>query len=73
MPTKAQYFELVRDHIPTKQGLRHEAKVRDAAVHCLVRDHIPTKQGLRPLSTSYGMQPWQWSETIFQQNKDSDV
>ena len=42
---------VLKDHIPTKQGLRLNSEVADDVVVGL-KDHIPTKQGLRPNSMS---------------------
>ena len=38
--------DIVRDHIPLEQGLRHRCKTSNERVS-KVRDHIPLEQGLR--------------------------
>ncbi len=35
-----------------------------------VREHLPAEQGLRLLSEPQRETPLEWSESIFQQNKD---
>ena len=45
-------FIFLKDHIPTKQGLRHDSC---GSFHCFntaLKDHIPTKQGLFRIENS---------------------